>query len=427
MKLLCFVLLSLIASPSFTLANTTPIASPVSKISTAEKDRIRKAIRGDVLVAGGWTGGGGEGGICFKSKAEKEAAFDAEGKLRKESIPSKTTLQTFDIAENNFGSLPLLPRAGDDVKSYLDYVVTENIAAASPYFALRVRQALALILNADGSLAWEDRGPLAKLNDGGPRRKSVNADTCAIVQLVARYQKVANGGLPQVFVDYDKDLYDHLGDEHPSVKIIHQAALILHEALYLSGVEIGMRDSSRTRQLNYWMMSRGLKAFLSQQGAARRSLMFTSLIYTLGFRNQMSLFVDPSVVASPFSKESRQKARAELATVYRDNAEGLLRAGKIPNNCNPNRDRACDETILRSLAQKLSPEQSFMFLAASYQNARKTRFDLDVFLVPGDDRAEASEVCRLITADQVADKGDDYWAGFYVTAQRYCEGWLKAK
>lgn len=427
MRMLCFVLLGLIASPSFTLANTAPIASPVSNISTAEKDRIRRAIRGDILVAGGWTGGGGEGAICFPTKAEKEAAFDGEGKLRREAIPSKTTLQTFDIFENNFGSLPLLPRAGDDVKSYLEYVISENIAAASPYFALRVRQALALILKNDGSIAWEDRGALVKLNDGGPRRKKINSDTCAIVQVVARYQKVAHGALPQVFVDYDKDLYDRLGDEHPAVKIISQAALILHEALYLAGVEIGMKDSSRTRQLNYWMMSRDLKAYLNQQGEGRRSRMFTTLVYTLGFRNQTSLFVDPSINAAPFTKESRQKARAELATIYRENAEGLMRAGKIVGNCNPNRDRTCDETILRSLAQKLSPEQSFMFLAASYQNARKTLFDLDVFLVPGDDRAQAQEVCRLIAADQAADKGDDYWAGFYVTGLRYCEGLLKAK
>jgi hypothetical protein len=427
MKFVALVLSTFLAFGSFALANVSPLSSPMTKISTAEKDEIRKTIRGTVRMAGTWTGGGGEGVICFKSKEVKEASFDEEKRLKPVAIMSKTTLQVWDMAEQNRGQAPLLPRAGDNVKTYLDYIVKENIEYGSPYFAFRVRQALALILNEDGTVNWEDRGPLAKLDDAGPRRIQIKPETCEMIQIVARYQRPGKNGQPEVFIDYDKNLFDHIGEDHPAIKIMSQAMLILHEALWLAGVEIGMPDSSRTRELNWLLMSRDLKKYLDQKGSHRRQLMFTTLIYSLRFRNVNALFVDPNAADEPYSTGSRQRARAELAVVYRENASELLKSGKIQPGCSPLNSKYCDYTILRSLAPKLNPEQTFLFLVASMANSKKIRFSDDTFLMPGDQLEAAREVCQAIAVDASQTKSDDPWALFQPAALSYCAGWVGNK
>lgn len=386
-------------------------------LSSAEKTAVRQVARS----MGTWTGGGGEGVICFKSTWAKTMAFDSKGRLRKQVHSQIGSVYAYDLIEfrNDLAIVPSEP--GETPVQYLHRVIARNVEPSSPYFARRIREAIAMIVAPDGSLLWEDQGSLMKLADAGERRIRIVSPECVITQVVIRYSKNVEGPFPQFFIDYNKYLFDLMAQNGEPV--IHQAALILHEALYLAGYSLGVLTSSGIRGLVAHIMWKDLPWWLDAEGENFRQGLFITILYTYGMRDAMRLFLDESQERPPFSKQSRQWSRAELARKYREAWDLLIAQDKAYANCLSGYFAECDIRFLPVLANHLSPEEAFLFVAASVGNEGQIKFTIDRFLLEeADDDQEARLVCKIFQKDRGR---YPEWTDLIDKALSYCLSWGK--
>lgn len=118
---------------------------------------------------------------------------------------------------------------------------------------------------------------------------------------------------PKVSGLIDPDLFERLGGSDPQAKLHHQAALILHEALYLLGVELGQTNSRWAQSLTRRLLSRDTYPSLGiSDGFA-----FEMVLESDDFANYPLLFIEkPDVLTSgviaPNSPESRLTSNHSL-------------------------------------------------------------------------------------------------------------------
>lgn len=239
---------------------------PYPSLATSEQELVKDWLRSRIqphqradgyyqLAHGGWTGGGGGGGIaCFPADLDRNQIFDREGRLSRHARSKITNIYFMDFILGSTLSNRSVIRSGESWHPFLQRKIAENLRPFAPEFTRRLEQALSLIVNANGSLPWEDRGALKRLNDYDMdwshltsmtefRQNGESPENCFSLQMAMRFAQRSFGQMPHVFIDYDQDLFEKMGRLNTRFGPAHQAALVLHEALYLMGVELGMTSS----------------------------------------------------------------------------------------------------------------------------------------------------------------------------------------
>ena len=214
-----------------------------AKDTEKEKDKSKDG--------GTWTGGGGSGIACFE---KWEAYKDSREFILPEAYDQMTMLTMLDI-ENK--SIPIVPaKAGETSMDYIRRLMTEAYAPVLPLFAAKILRTSELIYSQlQNQVADYQKEPnysaQPTLRDfGAPMIQEEIAfpGRCIIVQLATRYAKVELYEVQGFFIDFDVRLVLKFKElaTNPEETAAQEAALILHEALYLMGSVIEHSDSSAT-------------------------------------------------------------------------------------------------------------------------------------------------------------------------------------
>lgn len=215
--------------------------------------------------ARGWVSrGGGSGVACFQDIRDAVRARSQKGPLPQNLRQKIYSLQTTDLWEGEQENVPT-PVKSNEVNSdiYLHRILDKYYGTLSPQLMRRVGSALkamdfaSAIPSIDGLERVFDLGKMNGLdffcNDQRmdcPRELKSN---CAFVQLAVRKSETNDDGSFTHKVQIDLDLFQKLGMQDGVVnnqsRIQNQAALRLHEVLYLIGFELGNIDSARVRKI----------------------------------------------------------------------------------------------------------------------------------------------------------------------------------
>jgi hypothetical protein len=209
---------------------------------------------------GGWSGGGGTGIACFTTKEMAEKAKSARAQslpLSKQLLDSITQLYATEVWEWSLQSF-VVPENGETSDAYLDRILKSLLESVSPSFYLKLKQALdrtrfdnTNIANYQSQVeSTEDTGPVRRMGANG-----LNAsETCTLVQIATRYARTQADGKIEAVIEINKGLYEKLGFSTEAIwpegsQIVNQAALKLHEALYLLGYGLNHQTSESVRSM----------------------------------------------------------------------------------------------------------------------------------------------------------------------------------
>lgn len=414
----------------------------VKRVSLSEMDQIRRVFNsqtarspvGPLSAAGGWNGGGGEGIACWSTNEEAADALDADGRLKPEARKSIRALYSADLWEFSDKVVYLPPKSAHTADQYLRDLTLEIIMPVSPYLGQRLLETAHLLHAAEDRRIWNALPPgaaLVKINDAGSRAREMKPN-CRAVQMVVRYlQRRPGEKFPRVFIDYDKDLYDKFLKLSPNAVdgIMFQAGLRLHEQLYAIGAEIGMNDSSMTRKLTALLMSDTLWSKLQSLPEHRRISTLYSVIYGIGFRHISWIYAQPreqKQTPKPFTKLSRQLARAHLALKYENLLIEILGAERMNTGWKTNDE---EFRFIDRMTEVLDDEESFLFLASNEFNAGRSKYSGDIFITDLiDDNKGFAFLCdHFGKRKAMVDRGETRFTPvsqltLYNKAVRYCAG-----
>lgn len=236
------------------------------------KNNVRKNFDIKTLKSnGGWNGTGGGGVACFKDAEAARAALDGAGLIKDSAISQITFLSSYEFfhgrasSETDITKVFFKPRPDENAMTFLRRILFEKYNSLSPL----------LVENIFAALDWvEPQKWNEHLNRAGmPARMSIINDMgfldikpeCKYVQLITRYQQSQNGELPLGFIDADKKLWSHMKAIHsPEHVVINEALLILHEALYLLGLELQHRTSVSSQMLTTVLLNEPVNQMMRQ-------------------------------------------------------------------------------------------------------------------------------------------------------------------
>ncbi len=395
-----------------TLVSTAKTAS-AKTVSKATQQQVRKSLtpgsQKSIIVAGGtWTGSGGDGVACFKDQKEASHAIDEAGKIKPEYRSKIERLFALDTWEYQNEYLFMAPMKNEDPVQYIVRAIDKHLSQDMPYFAEKLKKTIKILSTNEWKSHWSDQGALPLILDQGSIGRSI-PEQCRLVQLAVRYAHSSTGKIPEVFIDVDGDLIERMKNGPSwSDNILFTGTLLLHEAIWMSGVELNMPDSAASRKLTAAILSENVAAAIAERPEHLREKLWTNYLYTLGFRDYFSLFlgeekasVDPT---TPSSKASRRAARAHIARLYQKTLQQLRLSEYGPM------DEATERAFIHQLVLTMTPEETFLFVAASLHNTQKIPFNIDIFYLDGlDDRAHVHFSCGIINTYLRFEKegGDD--------------------
>jgi hypothetical protein len=351
-------------------------AKPVSSkiVSETTQHQVRKAqnprSQKPIVVAGGtWTGSGGDGVACFKDANTASQALDQSGKIRPEfrgKIERLFALDTWEY-QNEFHFLA--PIKNEDPVRYVLRAIDKHLSPDMPYFAEKLKKTIEILNMNEWKSHWQDQGGLPLILDQGSIARSV-PDSCRLVQLAIRYAHSTPGKIPEVFIDVDSDFIERMKNGPSwSDSILFTGTLLLHEAIWMSGVELNMPDSAASRKLTAAILSEDIAGVIAERPEHLRKNLWTGFLYTLGFRDYFSLFLGEEGVSvdphTPGSKASRRAARANLARLYKSALQQLGLSEYA------DQDAARERALIHQLVLKMTPEETFLFVAESLRNGHR--------------------------------------------------------
>ncbi len=213
-------------------------------------------------------GGGGEVIVCFGSKETRDQSFDQKGSLLDSARDQILQIYSYDIVDQKFSNY--LPAFPNDKESPVDFLNrhTEDIFHIAPYFAIKLRQSIDLVLNGNkDTSAWVNVGAIPEIGDSGKRWYNKDNPSFNRINLFCRPFQIAkrieiyekNNRFPIVKIQYDADLFNRLKwmnevsfpgiGLRKNAGVYNQAVLILHEALYLMTSSLGATESLSAREL----------------------------------------------------------------------------------------------------------------------------------------------------------------------------------
>ena len=217
--------------------------------------------------AGSWSsGGGGTGFACFET-AESAQALRSGADLanRPDLVADLKGVTLTDIWENRNNTF-IEPLAGESPRAFVERAISDRLQNYAPEFYKVLESSvqrvdLAMAKKSGKLPASHDTGPMnvwptdnamAVRVEGVPVALSPR---CVQVQIALRTTTKGPKGSHRLLVSVDRALYDQLGDGREAAKIINQGALLLHEALYLLGSELGQKTSIDARRFTAMLLS----------------------------------------------------------------------------------------------------------------------------------------------------------------------------
>jgi len=441
------------------------ISSCVSKLGIFVRDwmpaLILLLISPMVLAAeGGRSGNGGGTGIaCFTSQRDAQSARD----LRTAGQPLPRTLlkkiwylYTTEVAEHDitffdYGEYYYFQPSGlevnekDGYKAYLDRMLSTYLEQVSPSFEHKIKDIIhnhfdpsvpGTVSEVGALVPLDDTGPVPVMNSIGP--------SCAIVQIVIRHAETLPDGKIKSDIKIDADLFNMLGTNTilgsfdrggvQNAKLINQAALILHEALYFLGYGLGQTTSESVRAMVTLLMSQQtLKAINDLELNIEAQRMITQLknheqlhdlelpknaagaLYIANQLYRMGFADFPSVDNEPLSLRADELHRAYLKI------ERLITGAGNFNAAGP----TVSETIVSNVSVFSDPEAFIVMANASLVTGKIN--DIYALLDPSvDSNPEFNAVCdytkeSLNQLRATSDPAKVVWAELYGKVLRYCE------
>ena len=146
------------------------------------------------------------------------------------------------------------------------------------------------------------KGLTPVLDTGDVKRELPPA--CSSVQIAHRFALFVPGYKPRGFVDIDPVLYD-------AMDVGNQAALLLHEAIYVLEAELGQKDSEMTRDFVRFIFTKREEMhtyFMGIDGTSdgTRALILNQDMDRHGFNNFLGLFLPSLPPNAPPSNLTRQ-------------------------------------------------------------------------------------------------------------------------
>lgn len=221
---------------------------------------------------GGVGDGGGSGFACFNvgfrgifTPNIVELALTTDGRIKPEYRAAMNLLWVTDYFEpvgkaTSVGRFPPLihPEAGETPEIYLARVIEKTLRPVVPIFAARLQSALHEVRRE----RWIPVSDIPTIRDHGqtPDLKNLLATypNCALVQIVHRREDFEPGPHSKVLeIKFDPDLFDRLVSLSSKEEegVLQQALLLLHEALYSIGSQMGHVNSAKVRALTRWILS----------------------------------------------------------------------------------------------------------------------------------------------------------------------------
>ena len=369
-------------------------------------DEVRREVRqnfdsqtrqSNTKVAGHWTGSGGDGIACFDSDANAQRALDEKGRLVEAMRAHILQVSLLDLQEWSKTYQYSKPNPDEQPVDFVKRKLKDHLCADMPYLLQKLEDNLDLVGSQDWQKSWSDQGPLALVPDAGPENITLPPH-CRVVQLAIRYAHSQPGSKPQVFVDVDQRLIAMIAQaSNPVLATLHVGGLLLHEAIWLAGVELEMPDAAPARRLTAALLSENLFEAIDSMPAEKRKGAWTSVLYSIGFRQFYSLF-EP--LGSPMnlsiqenSKASRRMARASIASKYAKIAQEM----GIDLDSSEPMDKVAENRFLLQLFTHLTDEELFLFTAESLANMGKIPFNNDVFYLDGiDNTPHFHYACGLV-------------------------------
>ena len=216
---------------------------------------------------GSQNGGGGGTGIAVFDTAEN-ASKARDARIHGQPLPKGlsehiVTLTTTDYWEGGRSNMGMIyAKTGQTSDQYLKDILGQYLKPISPSFYSSVEDALSRV-RLDDERIVDETGNLYPIEDTGPiLGLDLNSSAFAryaIVQIAVRRFEMINGKLKPV-VHLDKELYNKLGCTNklilvPEFQIQNQAALKLHEAIYLLGYNLNQSNSARARRMTMTLLS----------------------------------------------------------------------------------------------------------------------------------------------------------------------------
>ncbi len=263
----------------------------------------------DVAGRSGLVGNGGGGGFaCFSSATEFAEAksnpriwFSSPENLAKPF--DVYSLDYIEYVNENPGGVWITAQEGETAYSYLVRVITKGVSPLLPLFGDHLLRALREI-HPD---TWKDSTYLELIHDQGAAAESRSYNNCVRIQLAERKKAEQTKAchFPVIEMTAAKHLIRKMQTvaEDPTRGIYNEASLLLHEALYLMGTELGQRTSENTRRLVGKILDRRSYSMGYSLGAEVAAHQLAKNIFEDNFANYYELFFAPSCYVNPVRKE----------------------------------------------------------------------------------------------------------------------------
>lgn len=359
------------------------------------------------------TGSGGGGGIaCFQNLEESQAAIDSKGRVipgQEKRIRRLYVYDSFFIPQGQFIS----PRSSTGAQHLL-WIVDNFIQPANPTIAAKLKEAL----NAVHPIKWLNRPalqPYADTGEGVPGSavSGLNIAECPVkryVQLVIRYERTAGQNVPSVVLTADYAVLARLSATWPPEwAVLHEALLILHEALYMIAAQTGGSTSNSIRGLTAELLSAD---FYSQKGQPKSREQINQLL--MQRFNKTFLYFDQFMSGSILAKPSVRLAAGSLGDALRSADQSLHEFLRSVQLQSPQISQEYGIWDLRRFPEKMRvilqemsrrpPVQSFLFQARYsrlfHSLISLARYQVEqLYQTPNSDRELLRRTCQSLEMD----------------------------
>lgn len=252
---------------------------------------------------GGSTGSGGGWGF-LNDRTGQLVLLDLE-----EALEASRYYRQIDAVKKFVGFEK--PNPGENAQQFLMRILNEKLGQVAPFFSRRVQEAFYYIQMDQPQWTNEmvpDSQDLEKIRASKSGRR--------LVQVAMRYSVSFPGMPPRGFVDVNRDLFQKMD-------ITHQAALLLHESMYILNSSLGHKSSLKTRDFVGYVMSKfeytiqHIEVLLATTGAYRmndvmkrdfRATVINTYMQKMGVYDILKLFLPVNVRHATPSSLSRQAA-----------------------------------------------------------------------------------------------------------------------
>lgn len=282
----------------------------------------------------------------------------------------------------------IYPFAGESVGDYLARLISGEFFNLSPHFTAQLVTALKEIK----PINWIPARELPSLNDRGPVASRCESGVQKVQ--IAYRTKLPSG---QFVVYYDPEMVRRIYQTNSQqVATLNVAILILHEALYLMGVEMSHTTSSPSRRVLAKLLAYDIYAVASP---GERLIEFQNFLQRERFENFIYLFVPAVRSVAPSAgpnKASRARAHLELNRKHDEilKRHGLNKIDKYP----PEVLKPADDELAYWVVNRASPEETFVYFLKSDVYRPSKRFPShEIFWTEGvPDEQPLRQYCKYL-------------------------------